>query len=92
MAETATDQKFIERAQKILRPAMRYANIVQKLLTIAGRRKIDKSIVDVHLAFSSRQSDKLRTFVNLRIKMITDSGKLQEIVERYYKPAVPPPN
>ena len=47
---------------------------------------------NVHLAFSSHQSDKFRTFVNLRIKMLTDSGKLQEIVERYYKPVVPPPN
>lgn len=47
---------------------------------------------NVHLAFSSHQSDKFRTFVNARIKQLTDSGEIQEIVKEYYKPAVPPIN
>ena len=47
---------------------------------------------NVHLAFSSHQSDTFRTFVNARIKQLTDSGQLNEIVERYYKPALPPAN
>ena len=47
---------------------------------------------NVHLAFSSHQSEKFRTFVNLRIKQLTDSGQLQDIVEEYYKPVTPPIN
>lgn len=48
LLETATDQQTIIRAEKIMRPAKRCANIVQKFLTLARRRKIEKSIVDVH--------------------------------------------
>lgn len=47
---------------------------------------------NVHLAFSSRQSSKFRTFVNARIKRLTESGELQKVVEKYYKPVVPPIN
>jgi ABC-type amino acid transport substrate-binding protein len=45
---------------------------------------------NIHLAFSSRQSDKFRNFVNTRIDELTQSGKLYELVDRYYKPASPP--
>jgi hypothetical protein len=45
---------------------------------------------NIHLAFSSRQSDKFRNFVNARIEELTRSGQLFELVERYYKPASPP--
>jgi|GEM_PF-2878765 len=47
---------------------------------------------NVYLAFSSQQSDKFRVFVNAKIKQLTDSGQLQKIVEKYYKPTVPPIN
>ena len=45
---------------------------------------------NVHLAFSPRQSDDFRTFVNDRIKTLTESGQLLELVEKYYEPATPP--
>ena len=45
---------------------------------------------DVHLVFSPRQTEEFRNFVNDRIRKLTDSGKLLELVEKYYKPAVPP--
>ncbi len=45
---------------------------------------------NVHLAFSPRQSDEFRIFVNDRIKTLTESGQLLELVEKYYKPATPP--
>ena len=47
LAETATDQKTRDRADKILRPAMRTAGIVKKFLTLARQRQISKSILDV---------------------------------------------
>lgn len=45
---------------------------------------------NLHLAFSSRQSDEFRTFVNDRIKMLTESGQLYELTNKYYAPAKPP--
>ncbi|MEH6518944.1 MAG: hypothetical protein V7742_19880 [Halioglobus sp.] len=45
---------------------------------------------NIHLAFSSRQSDKFRNFVNTRIDELTQSGQLYELVDRYYQPASPP--
>ena len=45
---------------------------------------------NIHLAFSSRQSDKFRNFVNTRIEELTQTGQLYELVDRYYKPASPP--
>ena len=45
---------------------------------------------NVHLAFSPRQSDDFRIFVNDRIKTLTESGQLLELVEKYYEPATPP--
>jgi hypothetical protein len=45
---------------------------------------------NIHLAFSSRQSEEFRKFVNTRIDELTDSGQLLELVERYYQPATPP--
>jgi signal transduction histidine kinase/ActR/RegA family two-component response regulator len=47
LAETATDEKTRERADKILRPAKRCANIVRKFLSLARQRKIEKSVLDV---------------------------------------------
>ena len=47
LAETAPDQATRDRAQKILRPAMRSANIVRKFLTLARQRKIEKTVLDV---------------------------------------------
>lgn len=48
LLETSTDQQSKQRAQKIISPAKRCAHIVQKFLSLARRRKIVKSIVDVH--------------------------------------------
>ncbi|MGI9225585.1 MAG: substrate-binding periplasmic protein [Woeseiaceae bacterium] len=45
---------------------------------------------NVYLAFSARQSDEFRTFVNGRIRALTDSGRLPELVRKYYDPATPP--
>jgi hypothetical protein len=45
---------------------------------------------NIHLVFSSRQSASFRTFVNRRIQTLTESGELRKIVEKYYRPAVPP--
>lgn len=45
---------------------------------------------NVYLAFSPRQSDEFRQFINDRIKTLTDSGQLFELVKRYYEPALPP--
>jgi len=45
---------------------------------------------NVHLAFSPRQSDEFRQFVNDRIKALTESGQLLELVRKYYAPALPP--
>lgn len=45
---------------------------------------------NVHLAFSPQQSDEFRQFVNDRIKTLTDSGQLFELVKKYYEPALPP--
>lgn len=47
LAETAPDQATRDRAQKILRPAMRSANIVRKFLSLARQRKIEKTVIDV---------------------------------------------
>jgi len=45
---------------------------------------------NMHLIFSPRQSDKFRTLVNSRIKTLTDSGQLYDLVKKYYDPALPP--
>lgn len=45
---------------------------------------------NVHLAFSSRQSEKFRIFVNARIKELSQSGQLLDLVKQYYKPVSPP--
>jgi hypothetical protein len=45
---------------------------------------------NVYLAFSARQSDEFRNFVNGRIKVLTDSGQLAELVRKYYAPAAAP--
>ncbi len=47
LAETATDDRTRERAEKILRPAKRCADIVRKFLSLARRRKIEKSVVNL---------------------------------------------
>ncbi|MEH6518941.1 MAG: hybrid sensor histidine kinase/response regulator [Halioglobus sp.] len=49
LAETALDTKTQERAQKILRPAMRCAGIVRKFLTLTRQRKIEKSALDAEI-------------------------------------------
>jgi len=48
LLETSSDQQSKKRALKIISPAKRCANIVQKFLNLTRRRKIEKSIVDVH--------------------------------------------
>lgn len=48
LAETAKDKETQERAQKILRPAIRSASIVRKFLSLARQRKIEKTVLDVH--------------------------------------------
>lgn len=45
---------------------------------------------NVHLAFSPRQSDEFRQFVNDRIEALTKSGQLSELVKKYYEPALSP--
>lgn len=45
---------------------------------------------NVYLAFSARQPDEFRNFVNGRIKVLTDSGQLPELISKYYEPATPP--
>lgn len=45
---------------------------------------------NVYLAFSARQSDEFRNFVNGRIRVLTDSGQLADLVRKYYAPAVAP--
>ncbi len=45
---------------------------------------------NVYLAFSAKQSDEFRDFVNVRIRVLTDSGQLVELVQKYYHPATPP--
>lgn len=45
---------------------------------------------NVYLAFSARQSHEFRNFVNGRIKVLTDSGQLAELISKYYEPATPP--
>ena len=45
---------------------------------------------NVYLAFSARQSDEFRNFVNGRIKVLTDSGQLADLVRKYYEPAAAP--
>ena len=48
LAETTTDKKTQERAEKILKAVKRCANIVRKFLTLAKHRKIEKSVLNVH--------------------------------------------
>jgi polar amino acid transport system substrate-binding protein len=45
---------------------------------------------NVYLAFSANQSDEFRNFVNDRLRALTDSGQLVELVRKYYEPATPP--
>lgn len=45
---------------------------------------------NVYLAFSARQPDEFRNLVNDRIRALTDSGQLAELVQKYYHPATPP--
>jgi hypothetical protein len=45
---------------------------------------------NMHLMFSPRQSEKFRTLVNSRIKAMTDSGQLYDLVKKYYDPVLPP--
>lgn len=45
---------------------------------------------NVYLAFSAKQSDEFRSFVNGRIRSLRDSGQLTELVRKYYDPAAPP--
>ncbi len=45
---------------------------------------------DAHLIFSPHQPDSFRNFVNQRIRALTQSGQLYEIVEKYYSPFSPP--
>ena len=45
---------------------------------------------NVYLAFSARQPDKFRTFVNDRIGALRENGKLAELVRKYYNPVTPP--
>ncbi len=45
---------------------------------------------NAHLVFSARQSDEFRSFINNRIRMLTESGQLYEIAKKYYQPALPP--
>ncbi len=46
LAETATDQKTRDRAEKILKPAKRSAGIVRKFLTLTRQRKVEKTVLD----------------------------------------------
>ena len=45
---------------------------------------------NVYLAYGSTQSDEFRRFVNGRIRVLTDTGVLAELVRKYYDPATPP--
>jgi hypothetical protein len=45
---------------------------------------------NIHLMFNPRQSEKFRTLVNSRIKAMTDSGQLYDLVKKCYDPALPP--
>jgi ABC-type amino acid transport substrate-binding protein len=45
---------------------------------------------NMHLVFSTRQSDEFRNYVNSSIKTLRDSGQLHELVKEYYFPALPP--
>ncbi len=46
LAETATDEATLQRAEKILRPAVRCTRIVRSFLALARNRKRRKSVVD----------------------------------------------
>ena len=45
---------------------------------------------NMHLAFSVRQSDEFRSFVNERIRALKESGELYELARKYYAPESPP--
>jgi hypothetical protein len=45
---------------------------------------------NLHLVFSPNQTDEFKSFVNKRIKALTESGQLFEIVQKYYTPAQAP--
>jgi PAS domain S-box-containing protein len=47
LAETATDDKTRDRAEKILKPAERCTRIVRTFLALARQREIKKTIIDV---------------------------------------------
>jgi signal transduction histidine kinase/ActR/RegA family two-component response regulator len=76
LAETATDQKTLERAHKILRPAKRSASIVRKFLSLARQRKIEKSVLDARRLIGESVEMLNYQFVkgNIRIETDIDSG------------------
>jgi hypothetical protein len=45
---------------------------------------------NIHLIFSGQQPEEIKALINQRMKVLTDSGKLHELVEKYYKPAQTP--
>ena len=45
---------------------------------------------NIHLVFSAKQNDEFKTFVNRRIRALSDSGQLIQLVKKYYGPAFVP--
>jgi signal transduction histidine kinase len=72
LAETATDEKTRERAQKILRPAKRSASIVRKFLSLARQRKIEKSVLDARRLISESVEMLNYQFAKRNISIKTD--------------------
>jgi polar amino acid transport system substrate-binding protein len=45
---------------------------------------------NIHLIFSRQQPEEIKALINQRMRVLTDSGKLNELVEKYYTPAQTP--
>ncbi len=91
LAETATDDKTRNRAEKILRPARRSADIVRKFLSLARQRQVEKEVLNVDelinesLDMLKYQLDKRSIAVNFEIdpgaaKVWGDKANLGQVV------------
>ncbi len=81
-----TDRRFVLRDQRCSTPT--------HLIETRRIRDVQYPTIvpteNMHVAFSARQSDEFRSFVNERIRTLTESGELFELAKKYYAPAEPP--